>query len=137
MTSGVELLAHIREAFGTTDKLWTEQLLDRLAARAESPWREINYGKPLNDRGLAKRLTPYGIKSRDTKIDGVNRKGYAAADFHDAWKRYTATSATSATSATDMDSKSNLVAEIALVAATGAQGAEPCQACNGSGCPTC
>jgi hypothetical protein len=54
------------------------------------------------------------------KLNGVNRKGYAAADFHDAWKRYVGggskISATSATSATNLINKDKKVAEVALVA---------------------
>jgi hypothetical protein len=126
VTAGVELLRHVREAFGDADRLWTEALLDRLCSRPESPWREINFGKPLNDRGLAKRLKPYGIKSKDVKLNGVNRKGFAADDFADAWSRYLppcSGSATSATSATNLDNQTNLVAEVAEVALRAEEGA--------------
>ena len=88
LTKGVELLAHIREAFGDADKLHTTELLHRLCNRDESPWMEINYGKPLNERGLAVRLKPYRIKSRAVRIGDVVLKGYTAEDFHDAWSRY-------------------------------------------------
>ena len=50
MTAGVELLAHVREAFGKDQHLATVTLLERLRERDESPWRDI-YGKPLDDRG--------------------------------------------------------------------------------------
>ena len=33
------------------------------------------YGKPLTDRGLATKLKPYGIKSRDVRIGEVVLKG--------------------------------------------------------------
>ena len=112
-TSGVELLGHIRDAFGDDNKLWTKIITDRLCERDESPWKDIR-GKPLDDRGLASRLKPYGVKSRDVKINGVNKKGYYAADLHDAWRRYLA-AATSATSATNLYNKSNLVAPVAPV----------------------
>jgi Protein of unknown function (DUF3631) len=102
-TKGVELLRHIKE------------VLQSLCNRDESPWMEVNYGKPLNERGLALRLKPYGVRSKDVKVNGVNRKGYAAADFHDAWKRYVGggskISATSATSATNLINKDKKVAE--------------------------
>jgi len=48
---------------------------------------EINYGKPLNERGLAVRLKPYSIRSKAVRIGEVVRKGYGAEDFHDAWRR--------------------------------------------------
>ena len=88
LTKGVELLSHVREAFGDEDKLHTSILIQRLCNRDESPWMEINYGKQLNERGLAVRLKPYGIKSKDVRIGEVVRKGYAAEDFWDVWVRY-------------------------------------------------
>jgi hypothetical protein len=59
-TKGVELLEHIREAFGEEEKLWTAALLKRLCDRDESPWMDIR-GRPLDGRGLALRLKDYGI----------------------------------------------------------------------------
>jgi hypothetical protein len=66
---GVELLAHIREAFGDEPTLPTEVLLDRLHNRPEAPWRDTR-GKPLDDRGLARRLKPFNIKSRGVRYQG-------------------------------------------------------------------
>jgi Protein of unknown function (DUF3631) len=63
-TKGVELLRHIKEAFGEDDRLHTAVLLQSLCNRDESPWMEVNYGKPLNERGLALRLKPYGVRSK-------------------------------------------------------------------------
>ena len=50
-----------------------------------SPWKDIR-GKPLDERGLAQRLKGYGIKSKTVRVEGKTAKGYAAEDFHDAWK---------------------------------------------------
>src|SRR5262249_15195579 len=118
VSSGRELLAHIREAFLTADKIWTSTLCQRLRDREESPWADIK-GKPIDERGLAVRLKPYRVRSRDVKIDGVVRKGYHRSDFDDLFKRYlgpSALNATSATSATNLANKDNLVAEVAEVA---------------------
>ena len=119
LTDGVELLSHVREAFDGAERIWTETLLQKLCNRDESPWKDI-HGKPLNDRGLASRLKPYGVKSGDVKISGTNHKGYLASQFADAWNRYlpdaAGTSATSATSATFLNNKNNLVAPVAPVA---------------------
>src|SRR4029079_15830588 len=82
LTKGVELLEHIRDAFGDEEKIWTTILLERLIARDESPWKDVR-GKPLDDRGLASRLKEYGIKSRDVWIAGKTKKGYHASDFND------------------------------------------------------
>ena len=87
LTTGVELLAHIRDTVRDEDYIATTTLLDRLCERDESPWKDI-YGKPLNDRGLAKRLKQYGIKSKTVRVGDRTAKGYAAADFADAWRRY-------------------------------------------------
>ena len=87
MTAGVELLAHVREAFGDDQHLATVSLLERLRERDESPWRDI-YGKPLDDRGLAKRLKPYGIRSKPVRLGQRVAKSYDSDDFYDAWSRY-------------------------------------------------
>jgi hypothetical protein len=88
LTAGVELLAHIRDAFGEESNLATTALLERLRDRDESPWRDVR-GKPLDDRGLARRLKGYGIKSKTVRLsEGKTPKGYCAADFADAWRRY-------------------------------------------------
>ena len=117
-TSGVQLLAHVREAFSTDDKIWTATLLQRLWDRDELPWKEIVGGNWLGDRGLSTRLKHYGIKSKDVRLGETVRKGYDAADFADAWKRYLPhlpESATRATSATDLSNQNNFVADVADV----------------------
>jgi hypothetical protein len=45
LTGGVELLSHIREAFGNESYLATATLIDRLCERDESPWKDIR-GSP-------------------------------------------------------------------------------------------
>jgi hypothetical protein len=60
---------------------------DVLTSGVELPWKDIR-GKPIDDRGLASRLRPYGIKSKSIRIGSDHRKGYLATDFHDDWKRY-------------------------------------------------
>jgi hypothetical protein len=123
LTAGVELLSHIRDAFGAEEKMPTAILLEKLHARDESPWNDIR-GKPLNDRGLASRLKPYRIRSKNVWEEGnAVRKGYYAADFYDAWKRYllppdlSAMSAMSAMSARKLNHKNKNLADIADIAA--------------------
>ncbi|MGE5763269.1 MAG: DUF3631 domain-containing protein [Mycobacterium leprae] len=84
---GVRLLADLREVFGDADTLHTETILDRLHKLDEAPWGDLR-GKPLDARGLARRLAAYGVHSVDVKLGGVNRKGYRRADLWDAWHRY-------------------------------------------------
>jgi hypothetical protein len=60
---------------------------DALHSLDESPWGDIE-GKPLNDRGLAVRLRPYGVKPKVVRIGDTTHRGYTREDFHDAWLRY-------------------------------------------------
>jgi 5S rRNA maturation endonuclease (ribonuclease M5) len=101
---GVRLLCDLRTVFADDDVLATESILVRLRGLDESPWAEID-GKELNDRGLARRLRPYGVGPKVVRIGSATPRGYVRTDFADAWKRYLhvprhdgATSATSTTS---------------------------------------
>jgi hypothetical protein len=85
--------------------MFTMNILHHLINLDESVWADLR-GKPLTDRGLAARLRPYGIRSKDVRIGDAVNKGYRREDLHDAWKRYLPSpqeeNATSATSATDL-----------------------------------
>lgn len=107
---GIRLLTDLKEIFGGHETLPTATILTALTALDEAPWAELK-GKPLDARGLAWRLSQYGIKSKNIKQhDESVLKGYTAEDLHDAWARYVpedddhpgvgegATSATGATS---------------------------------------
>lgn len=105
---GVRLLADLRTVFGDRDSLQTEELLTALCALDEAPWGEIVAGKPLNARGLARRLGAYGIQSANVRQGTSVKKGYRRVDLADAWARYlgeldtpSPESATSATAAPD------------------------------------
>jgi hypothetical protein len=153
-TAGLELLAHIKEAFGSDDYIATLTLLERLCEREESQWKDIR-GKPLNDRGLASRLKPYGVKSKTVRVGDRTPKGYAAADFADAWNRYLAGDVRNKGNVRHkIDNQNKNVADVADVArceGKGGNGSQPleegddlpdlptflCRACDGSGCPTC
>jgi hypothetical protein len=102
---GVRLLEDLRAVFGGADALATDAILKALCALDEAPWGEIVAGKPLNARGLARRLHAYGVKSANTRTNGNVAKGYRREDLADAWNRYlpplSEKSATSATSVTE------------------------------------
>jgi hypothetical protein len=101
--------------------LWSKTILDRLHAMPEAPWGDW-YGKPLNERGLAKLLKPYrdgdgkSISSKDVRLGETNRKGYYRADLWDAWVRYGVLTTPSATSATSATALASPVADVADVA---------------------
>lgn len=105
---GVRLLADLRTVFADRETMHTETILDALHKLDESPWADLR-GKPLDPRGLARRLRQYGITSVDVKIADLNRKGYRREHLWDTWTRYLAPSppesATCATPATGTDSE--------------------------------
>jgi hypothetical protein len=146
MTRGVELLEHIREAFGAEQKIWTETLRERLAARDESPWKDPR-GNAIGDRYLARLLKAYGIKSKSVRIGEAHKRGFAADDFADAWRRY-CPSASPMRDKRDMrdifDNKNNFVPDVPDVPDRGPNGgpkanghAKPCPRCSGEGCDWC
>src|SRR5262249_43429451 len=64
---GVRLLIDTQTVFENADQLWSKTILARLIDLPESPWADI-YGRPLDERGLAKRLRGYGIKPKTIRI---------------------------------------------------------------------
>jgi hypothetical protein len=113
---GLRLLADLRVVFETADEMATRDIIAALVALDEAPWAEIR-GKPIDARGIANHLRPYGVRSKNIVIGEMRPKGYARADLHDAWRRYLSPSpgksATSATSATDTEMRAESVAAVA------------------------
>ena len=76
---GIRLLNDLRRAFLNSDSLLTEKILKSLNELDESPWGNIK-GRPLDARGLATRLKPYGVSPKNIRNgDGIH-KGYNKAD---------------------------------------------------------
>jgi hypothetical protein len=86
---GIRLLTDIRQAFTQhgTDRLTTDQMLDFLTELDEAPWGDLR-GKPLDARGLSRRLGRYDISPKNLRIDGRILKGYDQSDLADVWSRY-------------------------------------------------
>lgn len=84
---GVQLLADIRDAFGDEDRVTTEALIAALTAMEAAPWGDLR-GKPIDARGIARRVKKYDITPGDHRFGDTVRKGYLREDFHDAWTRY-------------------------------------------------
>lgn len=84
---GVKLLADLRDVFGDADTLPTEVILDRLIKLEEAPWADLR-GKPLDARGLARRLRQYEVASVKVKVEGRSLQGYRREHLWDAWIRY-------------------------------------------------
>jgi hypothetical protein len=86
---GVQLLTDCRRIFNSrgVDRLQTDDVIAALIELDESPWGDLR-GKPLDARGLARRLRKYEVRPGDHRFDDGVRKGYRAEDFYDAWQRY-------------------------------------------------
>jgi hypothetical protein len=121
---GIRLLGDLRAVFGEQAKMRTSELVDALCAIEESPWGDLR-GKPMDARGLARRLKPYGIRPSDHRFAEGTAKGYERSDFADSWRRYlpvpgqSATRATSEQPATDNRALTSGVAHVAHVAHPG------------------
>ena len=86
---GVQLLADCRRVFA--DRPSTGSPPRRCSKRCidldESPWADLR-GKPLDARGLARRLRKYDVRPDVHRFDDGTHRGYRLEDFHDAWQRY-------------------------------------------------
>jgi hypothetical protein len=87
---GVLLLGDIKKVFddSKSDKLSAKEIIEKLVAMPESPWKTIRNGEPIDDRGLSPRLRKYDIASKSHRVGKAVFKGYSLAQFADAWKRY-------------------------------------------------
>ena len=113
---GIRLLMDLMTVFGSDDALHTKTILAKLIAIEESPWGDLR-GKPLDDRGLAKRLREYSIQPDTIRIGEVRLKGYRREALADAWVRYASpaypeTSVTRVTSVTTQQNQGSLVTAV-------------------------
>jgi hypothetical protein len=67
--------------------LFTGQLIDLLSADEEAPWGDW-HGAPIKPRQVSRLLKAFGIRSKSVRLGDQTAKGYARADFADAWSRY-------------------------------------------------
>ena len=84
---GIRLLTDLRSIFEGEQELPSKAILDRLQGLPESPWGDLR-GKPLDERGLAKRLRAYGVKPKTLRTGAGTPRGYSRADLEDQWRRY-------------------------------------------------
>lgn len=84
---GVQLLHDLFTLFEDRDAMFTTTILRELADMEEAPWGDLR-GKPLDARGLANYLRPYGVKSQTVRISDLTAKGYTVESLWDAWRRY-------------------------------------------------
>ena len=84
---GIRLLADLRDVFGDRENMATENILSALHAIEEAPWGDLR-GKPLDSRGLARRLRQYDVRPTTVRELVTPAKGYRREDLFDAWQRY-------------------------------------------------
>lgn len=84
---GVQLLGDIRTALAGRDRISTEELVEALVGMDSAPWGDLR-GKPIDARGIARRLRKYDVRPGDHRFGEATRKGYLAEDLHDAFERY-------------------------------------------------
>lgn len=85
---GVRLLADVREVFPSgAETIASVELLSLLHEIDDAPWADLR-GKPLDSRGLSRRLGDFGVSPRQVRVGSRTMKGYRREDFYDAWARY-------------------------------------------------
>lgn len=86
-----ELLHDIRDAFlaDAVTKLSTVELIKALCKDTEKRWATYNRGKEITPTQLSKRLSEYGIKSKNLRFGSVTgQKGFEFDQFKDTFARY-------------------------------------------------
>ena len=59
------------------------ELVRQLNEYGGRPWKDLRQGKPIDDRWLARQLSPYGIHPRMMRINGAQARGYCKEDILD------------------------------------------------------
>jgi hypothetical protein len=100
-TLRVALLTDIQQIFAGTwppldedeeptpiERIFSKDLCEKLLSMKERPWPELQKGKPISERWIARNLAAFGIRSKNIRISEEQAKGYEVADFKDAFERY-------------------------------------------------
>jgi len=95
---GTQLLQDVHTVFGDRSAMSSAELCKQLAEIEEAPWGDM-YGKPIDQRRLARMLGQYQVRPKLVRIGDGPVRGYSREDLTDAWRRYlpTVTSVTSVT----------------------------------------
>jgi hypothetical protein len=90
LSFGVRLLRDVQTVFGDRDRVFSADIVAALVSDDESEWSDL-WGKPLDQKRLAKELKRYGVRSNTIRIGEGRAKGYQV-DGEDglaqAWHRY-------------------------------------------------
>ncbi len=90
LSFGARLLRDVRTVVVDRDRMFSADIVAALVADDESEWADL-FGKPLDQKRLAKELKRYGVRSNTIRIGEGRAKGYHV-DGDDglgqAWRRY-------------------------------------------------
>ena len=75
-------------AHAGTERMFSAELVERLAGFPRRLWGTLLRGKPIDERWLARQLHPYGIRSRNLRINGQQAKGYEQTEVLEVCQRY-------------------------------------------------
>jgi putative DNA primase/helicase len=89
-TIGTMLLTDIKAIFTTerAEVLKSETIVGHLEKMEDRPWPDWKGGKPMSAQQMAKVLEPFDIAPRQNWNEGRNVRGYALAQFLDAFHTY-------------------------------------------------
>jgi putative DNA primase/helicase len=70
------------------DRLFSRTIVAGLNRYEDRPWMQLKNAKEITELWLAKRLQPYGIRSRTLWIGQEHARGYFEKDFRNLFHRY-------------------------------------------------
>jgi Protein of unknown function (DUF3631) len=111
---GIRLLADLQTVFDGQTELASKAILGRLLELPEAPWSDL-HGKPLDERGLAKRLRAYGVKPKTIRTANGTPRGYSLTDLEEQWLRYLPASPDKSKTSKTSETAPALVADVADV----------------------
>ena len=107
------------------DRIKSSLLIFALTEIPEAEWDTYIFGKPINERALAKKLRTYGIKPAQMRFEnGVGAKGYHRSEIQTAVRRYLdpslpETTETTETTETELAPSLELVSPVSSVSLAG------------------
>jgi len=98
------------------DKIKSSALILALLEMQDSEWDTYNFGKPINERALAKKLRTYQIKSSQIRFEnGLGAKGYYRSEIQNAVRRYLDSSIPAPTTETAETAETELTPSLEFV----------------------
>lgn len=83
-----QLLMDIRDILGNRERISTAELLTALTDNEELQWATYNRGQPLSQHQLSKRLSQFGIKSKNARTGQAVIKHYFGNELRAIFNRY-------------------------------------------------